>query len=113
VSARNSAITRGCPNSSPGDAAVVADAFDFEQSPVDLSFVDSKIMGVAESPFGPATGPFFEVLLQIEVLVVDMQARMHTVLNHPGSKRSRRFLRHRPVAIPRILCECRDFRWSV
>ena len=87
----------------------MADAFDVEQSPVDLPadllqvgqigqpFVDSKIMGVAESPFGPATAPFFEVLLQIEVLVVDMQARVHAVLNHPGSKLSRRFLRHHPV----------------
>jgi hypothetical protein len=56
-------------------AAVVADAFDFEQSPVDLPadllqvgqigqpFVDSKIIGVAEGPFGPATASFFEVLL--------------------------------------------------
>src|SRR5438270_3930592 len=49
------------------------------------------------SPFGPATTTFFEVLLQIEVLVIDMQARMHAVLNHPGTKLSRRSLRHHAV----------------
>jgi transposase InsO family protein len=63
----------------------MADAFDFEQSPVDLSadvrqirqvgqsLVDAKIPGVAERAFSPATASFFEVLLQVEVFVVDLQ----------------------------------------
>jgi hypothetical protein len=60
--------------------AVVTDAFNFEQSPVDpptdflqigqisQSFVDSEIVGVAECSFRAATTPFLEVLLQVEVL---------------------------------------------
>jgi len=51
-------------------SAVTADAFDFEQSPVDLpadfrqisqvgrSLVDAKILRVAERAFGPAAASF-------------------------------------------------------
>ena len=60
-------------------ATVVADAFDFQQTPVDLpsqllqirqvgqTLVDSKIIRIPERAFRPATAAFFEVLLQVEV----------------------------------------------
>src|SRR3954465_4560024 len=90
-------------------ATVVADTFDFEQSPVDLStdllqigqvgqsFVDSEIVRVAKRSFRPATAPFFEVLFQVEVLVVDMQARVHAVLDHPGAELAWGFLPYHSV----------------
>ena len=40
------------------------------------AFVHPKIVRVPESSFRPAAASFFEVLLQIEVFVVDVQARM-------------------------------------
>ena len=74
----------------------MADAFDFQQAPVDLSadllqvrqvgqsLVHSEVVRVAESSFRPATAPFLEVLFQIEVLVVDVQAGMDPVLDRRG-----------------------------
>jgi hypothetical protein len=56
--------------------AVMADAFDIQQTPIDLppqflrirqvgqTLVDSKIVRVPKRAFGPAAAPFFEVLLQ-------------------------------------------------
>ena len=61
------------------------------------AFVHSKVVRVAESSFRPAAASFFEVLLQIEVLVVDVQARMHAVLDHARAKLAGRFLRHHPI----------------
>src|SRR5208283_1003077 len=61
------------------------------------AFVYSKIVRVPESSFRPAAASFFEVLLQIEVLVVDVQARMHTLLDHTRLKLAGRLLRHYPI----------------
>ena len=82
-------------------AAVVADAFDFQQAPIDLpadllqvgqigqAFVHAKVVRVAERSLRPAAAAFLEVLFQIEVLVVDVQARMHAILDHPRAELAR------------------------
>src|SRR4051794_31526501 len=64
---------------------------------VGQSFVDSEIVRVAKRSFRPATAPFFEVLFQVEVLVVDMQARVHAVLDHPGAELAWGFLPYHSV----------------
>jgi hypothetical protein len=109
-------------------AAVVADAFDFQQTPVDLppnllqvrqvgqSLVHSKVLRVAEGSFCPAAAPFLEVLLQVEVLVVDVQTGMHAILDHPRPKLAGRFLRYHtvedqlhPVGPPQVQIVTNDF----
>src|SRR5207249_4133081 len=63
-------------------AAVVADALDFQQAPVDFTadllqvgqigqtLVYAKVIGVAECSFGPASPAFLDVLFQVEVFVI-------------------------------------------
>src|ERR1022692_2281571 len=55
-----------------------------------------KVTRVPERPLGPAAAAFFEVLLQVEILVLDVQTGMHPVLYHSGAKLSRRSLGHPP-----------------
>lgn len=118
-------MTRGCPNFNDtvlGDgrlhhpldavaaqATVVAHAFDFQQAPIDLvadlaqvrqiaqAFVDPEVVRVSERAFGSASPPLLEILFQVEVLVLDVQAGMHPVLDHPRAERPRRLLGHHPI----------------
>src|ERR1700686_845718 len=80
------------------------------------AFVHSKVVRVAESSFRPAAAPFFEVLPQIEVLIVDVQTWMHIVLDHAGPKLAGRLLRHHtiedqlhPVRPPQIQVVANNF----
>ena len=65
---------------SAAQAAVVADAFDFQQTPINLpadllqvrqigqALVHSKVVGVTERSSGPPAAPFFEMLFQMKFL---------------------------------------------
>ena len=82
--------------------------FDFQQAPIDLSAdllqvrqiaqtpIHPKVIRVPEGPFGPAAATFLEVLLQVEILIFDVQAGMHSILDHAGAKLSWSSLGHPP-----------------
>src|ERR1022692_4560324 len=112
VSASSSAITRGWPNFNPGafwPSSVTAGCTTLWMlSPLmpllwltrstssNQSLIRPKVTRVPERPLGPAAAAFFEVLLQVEILVLDVQTGMHPVLYHSGAKLSRRSLGHPP-----------------
>ncbi|MBZ5585196.1 MAG: hypothetical protein LAQ30_23915 [Acidobacteriia bacterium] len=89
--------------------AVVADAFDFQQAPTDVpanllqvgqvrqSLVHVEVVGVAEDPFRPAAASFLEVLFQIEILVLNVQAGVHPFLDDPRAKLAGELLGHHAV----------------
>src|SRR5215469_5377307 len=85
-------------------ATVLADAFDFQQAPVNLSanllqvrqiaqaFIHSKVTWLAKDALRPATAAFFKVLLQFEILVFDVQTGMDPILNYTCAEVPRSFL---------------------
>ena len=77
------------------ERAVMTDAFDREQGAVDLiaegaqvrklveGFPEIEVVGIVDGEFGAKAPTFFEVLLEMGVLVVDVQTRLDAVGNDP------------------------------
>jgi len=92
-----------------GQSTVLADPLDVQKTPVDVATQRLQVVKIAETlphpeifrivegAFGAKGSPLFEVLLELELLVFDVEAGMSAPLDHARAKTTRRLVGDLPV----------------